>query len=957
MEKPISKHQSKCAPEALIGRTEDLWKLEQLIDAHRLVSVLGPPGVGKSRLVASFVESRSSEPLETVHTDLAGASSLVDMCAEIARQLRLEQRPGEQFESTRDQLGRALAAFDELLLVIDNADRLVEPLAAVLQHWTRQAPDLNIVVTSRQPLRIDAEARLELAPLQPPSPDAPAAEIANNAAVRLFAERARRVCGSLDLDEENLAVIGELVRRLDGLPLAIELVARWKSLLSIEEIVERLRLSPQDLALADSRQTRFSTLEAAIAWSWELLDDAEQAGLAQCAVFAGPFDVSMAEAVLDVGESSVLGVLLGLREQSLLGVEGSGAPRMRLLTSVRRFARRRLDDMGGVESLWGRLVAYLGQESRRCLVEAERMGRIGALERLQALHLQLRAVVERYERTPDLEQKEEFPAFVDCALALAYIASHIGQIAGLRELLEPLAASAAAAGLPTRHVLLLNAIAVVDTLAGRQPDLVERLEDIAPLAAESDRDGDWLWIELRLASELIWTGRLDEARRHLDAVAPRFAQTTWCESWYWYFHAQWLAATGENSESIDAYERALEAAGRTGNEGVEVHVLSGLAIAHIKDGSSVTARQRVLERLDSGSAWLGSYGEAHLLQTLAVSAFLDECYDKAIELGEACVTQFRRSGAPADLALGLANLAWYHFVVDHRDQAAHFARQAENLVEAADAVSEFVASAALVSACSLRWKMGDEETAVAVIERSGRVSPSATASAHWNTVVSFYAGLLAALGRLERAEEVLEELESAGGELVEPLLIELARAQLDIGHWRRAGDGERTSDRFENLFANLSNKIDHWAERIATTDFPSWTLEDLVELTIAQMPQPEATFANLQYAAGTQPALLLATQHKAFRAPEATWGDLSRSEIRWQLLDLLAQRRLDAPGEVVHIDEIAERLWPDEVLTPSSLKNRLYVNLSKLREANLDGLLLRGEDGYLLDPDVRVLRQ
>jgi predicted ATPase len=240
-----------------------------------------------------------------------------------------------------------------LLLILDNAEHLLE-FAPFVANLLSACPRLKILATSRQPLRLRGEHEVHVAPLVVPElrADEPFERLAQNESVRLFVSRARDVRPDFELTESNVANVAELCRRLDGLPLAIELAAPRIRLLSPSALLERLE-SRLGLLTGGARDApdRQQTLRAAIAWSYGLLSPAEQQFFLRLAVFVGGFTLDAAEAVAaDVG-SDTLELVSSLLEKSLLQRQASadGESRFRMLELVREF---------GLEQ-----VAYTGEEA------------------------------------------------------------------------------------------------------------------------------------------------------------------------------------------------------------------------------------------------------------------------------------------------------------------------------------------------------------------------------------------------------------------------------------------------------------------------------------------------------------------------------------------------------------------------------------------------------------------
>ncbi|MEM7246302.1 MAG: tetratricopeptide repeat protein [Acidobacteriota bacterium] len=305
---PGSRDPSVPAPASVfVGRAIELAELERrLAEGTRLLTVLGPPGVGKTRLLTEYLRSGiGGWPGGAWFCDLSEARSEEDVLRVVASTLdvRLGQDPVTQ-------LGHALAARGRGLLVLDNFEQVVEH-APLVETWLEQAGEVAFVVTSRVVLQLRGE---EMMPLEPLSLE--------DEAVELFVQRSRARNVDFTLTDDNRDDVQEVVRLLDGLPLAIELAAARSSVLSPKQLRARMKDRFRLLAGARGTKERQATLRAAIDWSWELLEPWEKAALAQVSVFEGGFTLDAAEAVLDLSawpeHSWPLDAVQSLVDKSLL---------------------------------------------------------------------------------------------------------------------------------------------------------------------------------------------------------------------------------------------------------------------------------------------------------------------------------------------------------------------------------------------------------------------------------------------------------------------------------------------------------------------------------------------------------------------------------------------------------------------------------------------------------------
>ncbi|MDX6199083.1 MAG: hypothetical protein QOJ79_2234 [Actinomycetota bacterium] len=308
---------------SFVGRAEDVAALVDAVHGTRLLTVTGPGGVGKSRLALAGLDQLTER---VVWVELGAVTGEGQVAPVVATALGLRQEPGRPLvETLAWQLRR-----QELVLALDNVEHLVAEVADLVQALLRSASGLRVLATSREPLQVPGETTWRVEPL-----------VADDA-VALFVTRAAQVQPGYRPDDGTRANIAELCRRLDGLPLAIELAAARLRVMSLPEIAasvdNRFRLLTGN-ARGILPQQR--TLEASIAWSHDLLGPAAQRLLWQLAVFAGDFTAEASDAV--GGDSEVLGQLV---DRSLVQVVEVEPRRFRLLESVRDFARARLLDAG-----------------------------------------------------------------------------------------------------------------------------------------------------------------------------------------------------------------------------------------------------------------------------------------------------------------------------------------------------------------------------------------------------------------------------------------------------------------------------------------------------------------------------------------------------------------------------------------------------------------------------------
>lgn len=323
------------------GREAELAELEAMVERARLVNLVGAPGAGKTRLGVELGERLAAHFRDGAgFVDLAVVDDPAQVAGAVGRALGVRERAGR---AMADQVVVALAEA-ELLVVLDNCEHVVSGAAELTRDLLRSCPAVRVLATSRVALGVQGEQVWAVPPLDVPT------------SVALFTDRARLVYSEFTLDEAGEADTEEICRQLDGVPLAIELVAAWARVLSPAQIVDRLDealplLGPDRGGLAP----RQATMEATVEWSYRLLEPDAQRLFDRMSVFVGGFDLAAAEAVGSAGEpaETVLRGVKTLVEHSLVvSRPGSGGGmRYRMLEPVRQCGAVRLDARGETETI------------------------------------------------------------------------------------------------------------------------------------------------------------------------------------------------------------------------------------------------------------------------------------------------------------------------------------------------------------------------------------------------------------------------------------------------------------------------------------------------------------------------------------------------------------------------------------------------------------------------------
>ena len=394
---------------SFIGRERERSEVKRLVVSTRLLTLTGPGGCGKTRLAVAVADSllkSSSFEHGAWFVDLAGLDAPLLIPQAVATTLGVP-------EAHDRPLSETLADFlqhKKLLLILDNCEHLLAGCAELAQSLLDACPHLHILATSREPLNLPGEAVWLVPSLALPDPQHPSQvkQLAKSEAIQLFVARASAALPSFKLVEENAATVERICRRLDGIPLAIELAAARVKLLDIGQIAARLDDSLQLLTRGSpAAAPRHQTMRAALDWSYQLLQPREQLLFRRLAVFAGGFTLEAAEAVCTddssvsqkteqtdtVRTSDVLDVLSDLVDKSLVLIaerEPGEAVRYRLLEPIRLYALDQLREAGAEAAMRDRHLAYFVGLTEQAEQQLKSESQLPGLRRLEKDHDNLR---------------------------------------------------------------------------------------------------------------------------------------------------------------------------------------------------------------------------------------------------------------------------------------------------------------------------------------------------------------------------------------------------------------------------------------------------------------------------------------------------------------------------------------------------------------------------------------
>ena len=353
---------------SLIGRDQEVAQIAELLDEHRSITLTGVGGVGKTRLAlqaGAELADRFEDGVWFIDLALLADSDLI--AGAIAALFGVRESPGQ---SSLEAIGHALKP-KRMLLILDDCEHVIAVAAKVAEALLRTCPQVRILATSREPLHIQGERIVPVSTLSTPesTEGLTVARALEHAAVALFVQRAAASDSRFSLTDANVAGVGEISRRLDGIPLALELAAARVRALGVshlsEHLAQRFRLLTGGGRTAPARH---QTLRAAIDWSYNLLSEAERLLFCRLGIFAGGFDLEAATAVCaakPIEEFEVVDLLSSLVDKSLVMPDFGHEMRYRLLESTRAYALERMEEEGVRESTCERHCRYFAEIAKK----------------------------------------------------------------------------------------------------------------------------------------------------------------------------------------------------------------------------------------------------------------------------------------------------------------------------------------------------------------------------------------------------------------------------------------------------------------------------------------------------------------------------------------------------------------------------------------------------------------
>lgn len=710
---PTGRHSLPSYESSFVGRESDVAELSQLLEQGRLVTIVGAPGIGKTRLAVEVASALQAERgLDVRFVDLAAVSNDRDVAGAVAETLGLEST-GTAGANPAPAPGTVKAAVvewfrqHEALVVFDNAEHVLDGVSGLVQTESSGNPRALILTTSRESLGASGERVVELQSLETPqSIHDGSGDVQNTAGVRLFLDRAADV-GTV-VGDDDVESVARIVRRLDGIPLAIELVAARSRGLAIADL-DRFPEQVDRLGKRRSRDVRHRSVDEAIAWSEGLLDPHERTAVRALSVFLGGFDLDAAAAVLHGVDPALdaVGSVVSLRERSLLTAEqGRDRGRYRMLEPIRQHFASTEEAASTIRcaaKVHASYFADLAEDLWNARGDTREEQEV--LAQVTADDPNIRCAVGHF-----IDERDHSRAVTMLGALTARVHSDFWSWIELLRLVDVPPAEIA----PRDGARFLLLRANVEARTGQTSDAVDLAKEAEQLAEiAGDREMAAMARVVRVAAP--WDFSFDVTTREILEIArteiasPRLLnRLDWEEGlgWLW---------TGEYARAIDLFKELERRAIVIGDESAEIDALIGLGQAHRHEGRSAEAAD-CLRRAHTLAKSVGAHwDEAFALYMIGELLAADGDLDTAIETEEAALEMLLRR-APSD--------QWTNTV---RTSLAKILRATGRLSDAAHRVKGGL-DFCLRSDAEAIWSHGSWvlETAAGLLAEMGEITVAAT---------------------------------------------------------------------------------------------------------------------------------------------------------------------------------------------------------------------------------------
>ena len=885
-----------------VGRDGELRTLGARLETARLVTLLGIGGIGKSRLAREYARAHPTK--RVVFCDVSGARTEEEICTAVAAALGIGLAVAGPLAGRIEALGKAMASRADVF-VLDAAETAAARLPLLVAPWLAAARSIRIVVTSRVRLGASDEHVIAVEPL------GDEAETGPSPAERLFVERARAAGATIDM--ADLPNVRTLVRALEGIPLAIELVAARARLLPVATLLARVQGGREIAGEGGHAQRRHATMRDVIAGSWELLDRDAQEALLACACFRGGFSLESAEAML---APDGLAVLERLVDASLVRTTptADATARFDLFQTVRAYAAERMDERPALRRvLFRRHAAHVAHAATGWRVPT-----------LSREHDNLAVALTRLLAEGPLDTEAAGVALTLAAELepIRMVRGHAATyVAWLREALRaPCEPTAPALRAPMLRATLCEAralaeLGVVDesraaferalTLAGHAADLVAEGHARCGLSRLDAHAGEWQRALAGFAEAKVCAVRArDEGLLHLALANDAF-------------HGSELH---DSEEQLVPLERAAAYFRAAGDERESLFWTVQLGRAYTDFDRDDRAYARLTDGLRRARAIGDRRTEGFASFALGGVHLSRGDLDEAVASYRTATEIFAEVGKERDRGYAFGYLG----------VALHLRERFEE------------AEAALAAGCEALSAVGDEPNVV--------------------LFSLFRAGLAAdrdetndAAAQLARAQARAEHWSGSG---MRAVVVEVLGALLAAS---RARDAFRRADLegFATHRSDAARRLERAKTRPARVesgreiyDWRSVSLDVRVAFRLAK----RAVDALALLALPPRCVLVVGECTRIRTHTRGEWVDLGGRRVLRRVLGKLVGERLAARGSAVSASSLVEAGWPGETMAPASAKNRLHVTLGMLRRLGLGEVLEHVPGGWRLRAEVPIVR-
>ena len=754
-----ARHTLPAERDAFVGREHEIEELGHHLgcEAH-LVTLLGAGGMGKTRLAAHYGwRSLDNWPGGVWFCDLTEARNVNSIASAVAGPLGVQLGRGEPIE----QLGHAIAGRGRCLLILDNFEQVVDLAAMTVGQWVESAPEASFIVTSRERLGLGEVERVQ--GVEPLSPEP---------GMELFEARARWLRPGLQLAGSEAESAREIVRLVDGMPLAIELAAARMRVMSAAQVAAQMRRRFQ--LLTGGRSARHETLEVAIDASWELLSPWEKAAWAQCGVFEGGFTLEAAEEVLDLDAWPeapwVVDVMQSLVDKSLLRTRvprmepGEGVPETRLgmYESLQEYARLKLREENAIpaggsgvaaaraaEERHGRYYARYGSQD-----EIDGLDQHGGVGRRHGLGRELGNLVAACRQSVARGDSET-------ALAAYRAASHVLFLRGPLEMavkmgLEVLASMSR----PEHQARILFLLGWAELFSGRMAGAQRHLEAaLATFRELGDRGNEGVACGTLAILEMN-QGRMKEAHAHYahELAIDRELGNRVREGISLLNLGEFHRRQGQMEEARAHFEAALTLCREVGNRRVEGMLRNNLGQLHRRQGRMEEARAHLEAALAIDREVGSRLAEGNALNTLGCVYFELGDLQAASTHFQAALTIHREMGSRFMEGLTIGNLGQLHFEQGHMEEAR--AQYEAALAICREVGNPFGEGEALAALGTLHLRQGRLEEAQEALDQGEAVVRRVGGSLELGMLLCARAELEQRIGDIGAARATLGEAEA-----------------------------------------------------------------------------------------------------------------------------------------------------------------------------------------------------